>query len=466
MPPVKLKIPPGLYRVGTEYQSMGRYYDANLWRWSDGISGPIGGWDALTTSITGDARSLHGWVDLSGVSRVAIATEQAQYVCSTGGTKTEITPSGWSDPAADSFFALDNAGQQLFLLNDEDGTVNTWVPGDTEAAALTNAPTGSNLLVTDERILMVFGADGDPRLVQWSDVEGFTTWTESTTNFARQFPLQTSGVLQGGRKIRGGILVHTSEDVHLARYIDRPNVYGFERVGEDCGWISRDAGVVVNDIEFWMGRNSFFVWNGGVSELPCDVKEDVFGVAAAPTRGINRTWQHLVRCAHIAEFNEIWWAFPQGTAAENSKIVAYNYAERTWNLHSLERLALLARLEGFPYPLMTDGSGNLWQHEKGTTRSGAGTIFAQSGPVEFGDGEDILYAHRMIPDEGNQGDVDVYFHARQMPNASETDHGPYSTANPTSVRFAARQIAVEYRYSSGEAKVGDFRFEVTAGGKR
>lgn len=463
---IKLSLPPGLYRVGTEYQSEGRFYNSNLWRWSDGVAGPIGGWEALATGITGKARGLHGWVDLSGVSRVAVATEQEQYVVSTTGTKTTITPSGWTDPSAESAFSIDNAGQQLFYVNDEDGVIRTWVPGDVAATSLTNAPTGSGLIVTDERILMVFGAGGDPRLVEWCDVEGFTVWTEATTNFARTFPVQTNGVLLGAKKITGGLLLWSSEDLHLVRFVDRPNVYGFQRVGDECGMIARQASAVVSDQAYWMGRNSFHVWNGGVSELPCSVKEDVFGTAAAPARGINRSKAHLVRCGHVAEFNEIWWLYPKGSATENTTAVVYNYAENHWSLHDLARLAIQPRLEGFPYPLMTDGSGNLWQHEKGTTRSGAGTIFARSGPVEFGEGEDILYAHRMFPDEGNAGDVQVYFHARQMPNASETTHGPYTCANPTDVRFAARQVAVEYRYVSGEGKVGDFRFEVTGGGKR
>jgi hypothetical protein len=46
---IPLEIPPGLYRQGTEYQSKGRFYEANLWRWAKGKSGPVGGWELLVS---------------------------------------------------------------------------------------------------------------------------------------------------------------------------------------------------------------------------------------------------------------------------------------------------------------------------------------------------------------------------------------------------------------------------------
>jgi len=47
---IPLKLPPGIYRNGTQYQSAGRWYDANLVRWYDGTLRPIGGWRKRTYS--------------------------------------------------------------------------------------------------------------------------------------------------------------------------------------------------------------------------------------------------------------------------------------------------------------------------------------------------------------------------------------------------------------------------------
>ena len=40
---IKLEIPPGLYKNGTEYQAAGRWTDANLVRWFENTLRPIGG---------------------------------------------------------------------------------------------------------------------------------------------------------------------------------------------------------------------------------------------------------------------------------------------------------------------------------------------------------------------------------------------------------------------------------------
>lgn len=463
---VPIDLPPGLVRVGTEYQSKGRYYDSNLWRWYDKTSGPVGGWAALATGASGIVRDLHPWVDLSGVARIALASQSTVYTCSTAGTLTNITPAAFTAAAAGSAWAIDSAGQQVFLVNDDDGTVYTFVPGDTEAAALTNAPTASALVVTDEDILMLLGSAGNPRLLQWSDVRAYTSWTPSTTNFTRDLPIQTSGVLMSGKKVRGGTLVWTSVGLHFARFLGRPSVYGVEEIGDNCGLIARGAAVSLDDEAFWMSQNGFFTYAGGVGQIPCSIHEDVFGVAADPTRGINRTHAHKVRAGHTPQFNEIWWHFPQGAATENNKAAVYNYRERTWAYHDIARSGATEPEGDFLYPIMADTSGNIWNHESGTTRTGAGNIFARSGPTELGDGSRVACVNQVFPDEGNAGDVVTYFYTRFLPNQTESTWGPYSGANPIPVRFSGRQVAVEHRLSSGEGKVGTFRVDIKVGGRR
>ena len=61
---IPLKLPPGIYRNGTQYQSAGRWYDANLVRWYDGTLRPIGGWRKRTHNgsniqLTGIMRGSH-----------------------------------------------------------------------------------------------------------------------------------------------------------------------------------------------------------------------------------------------------------------------------------------------------------------------------------------------------------------------------------------------------------------------
>ena len=461
---VPIDYPPGLFRMGTEYQNDTRFFDSNLWRWAKGKSSPIGGWEQLGVStLTGNARDGHTWVDLNGVERLAVGTEQGLFLVSVAGASTDITPVGWTDTNADtSGWSIDNAGQQLFAVNSEDGVVYTWLPGDAQASALSGAPTATALMVTDERILGLFAAGGDPRQIQWSDVEAFTTWTPTTTNFTRDFPLQSSGVIVGARRIKGGALVFTSSDVHLMRFILRPNVYGFDQDGENCGLISEGAVVVLTDTAIWMGKDNFYRWAGGVDELQCPLHDDVF----LEGTGLNKAHANKVRAIHLPKQNEIWWLYPKGSATEINKAVVYNYFEGHWAHHDIVRLGGVQNDEGFDYPLMFGSDGIIWQHEKGSTRNGAGSIFARGGPKELGSGDVIMYGNYLISDEANQGDVQTYVRTRLDPNGAETVAGPFTRASQRAgCSFVGRQAALEHRLVSGSGVVGRYRFDVQPGGE-
>ena len=458
----KISLPPGLFREGTEYQNTGRFYDADLVRWHLGRLQPIGGWSSISTALTGTARAIHSWVDNSAVGRAALGTESDLYVLTTGGTLTDITPvSGYSTQAATSTWTLDNAGQLLVGVNDAHGTIFTWSPGDANAAALSNAPSCDAVVVTNEGIIMALGSAGNPRQVSWCDRDDFTDWTAGFADLAGDLVVQAKGGIQCGKNIRAGTLIWTGEDLHIARYVGLPNVYGISRVADDCGAISRGCVAMVDDMAYWMGQSSFYVCNGGafVEEIPCAIHDEVFG-------SINRTHAGKVRAMHNSEFNELWFFYPKDAATENSHVAVFNYAEGHWTHHALDRHCGIGRGNGFNNPLMVDGT-TIYEHETGTTMTGAGTPYARSGPVELGDGSRVLHAVRCIPDEKAAGDVDMYFYTRPFPNGSETTHGPYSASNPVNLRFIGRQAAIEFRQSAAnDWRVGDYRIELKPGGLR
>lgn len=462
----KLKLPPGLNRIGTEYQAAGNWYDSDLVRWFMGVVRPIGGWTTLATGLSGSVRALHNWVDNSVGGRVAIGSSSNLYVCTPAGAVTDITPSGFSAQASGSVWTLDNTGQLLVGVNDADGTIYKWLPGDALATALedeagaSGVPTADAIVVTNEGIIVALGADGNPRNVSWSDRDALEDWSASLLDLAGDLNVDSQGGCLLGCKVRGGTLILTTEDLHIMRFVGLPDVYGIDWVSSDCGGVSRHCTASVDTQAFWMGKNDFFVYDGYVQTIPCTIHDDVFGQ-------INPDYLHLVAAVHIGEFNEVWWHFPSGAATENNKTAVYNYKEGTWAYHDLARSACASRGSGFDYPLMADASGNLWEHEKGQAHTGAGTAFARSGPREIGDGEYIMQVERLIPDEATAGDCDVYFHTRFYPNAAETSYGPFSSANPIHTRFAARQVAIELRQAEeNDWRVGDYRVKAKPRGLR
>lgn len=469
----KLSVPPGLNRTGTEYESAGRYWASDLVRWVSGRLRVIGGWVALSTGLTGTARAAHTWYDNNVVGRVAVGTESKLYVVTTAGARTDITPVGYtSQDSGSSTWVLDNAGQLLIGCNDEEGIIYTWTPGAGAAATLTNAPTAYGVAVTNEGIPVALGSAGNPRQVSWPDRDDYTDWTAGPTDLAGDLIIQAQGTIQNAKKIRAGLLIWTTGDLHLMRFLGLPDVYGITPVSDNCGAVSRHCMVLVGDIARWMGPDSFYVCNGGsfVQKMPCEVREDVFGANTNAdgnrTLGMNKASAHKVRGVHVSQFNEIWWHYPKGPATENNATVVYNYLEDTWALHDMVRTCGVEEGNGFTSPLMVGGT-TLWTHESGDSRSGVGTPYARSGPVEIGDGESVSHVSRVVPDEGTVGDVDVYFYTRPFPNGTEVEHGPFSSANPINVRLMGRQVAMKFEESSAsDWRVGTYRVELSAGGKR
>lgn len=468
MPFVKLAFPPGLSKNGTEYESAARFYDSDLVRFYKDSRRPIGGWVQLGTALTGTARAIHTWLDVNAVSRAAIGTNSKLYTLTPVGTLTDITPTAFTGEASGTTWTLDNGGAQLFGVNDADGVIYEWKPGDAQAAALSGAPTCEALFVTDEFILVAIAAGGDPREVRWSDVRNPTQWTAAVTNFAGDYDILSSARLMCGQKVLGGGLIWSSEDLHLLRYVGLPDVYSFERIADNCGTVSRKAHVRANDLIFWMSRSQFFVYAGRglVQPLPCDIQDWVFGAG-----GLNRTYQHLVRAVHVEEFNEVWWHFPRGSATENSHVAVYNYAEQHWTHHALVRTAGVERGNGFSYPLMIGSGGEVWQHENGNTRTGGGRYYLRSGPLELGEGDQLMEAFEAIPDETTSGDVEVDFYTRLYPNAAEVAHGPYTvSSSKLDIRLSGRQAAIRFREKAAQngtsGKIGVYRLKVQSGGER
>jgi len=490
---IPLQLPPGVYKNGTEYQSKGRWNDANLVRWYEGTIRPVGGWRKRQSSqLTGRPSGIISWRDNSGDRWIAAGTQSKLYAINALGTTKEITPTGIVAGNADAVvklgygfgaygtdeygtirrdtgtftpattWALDTWGEFLVACASFDGKLYEWDLGFATpdlAVAITNAPTNNqSLLVTDERFLFALGAGGNPRKVQWSDQEDNTTWTPSTLNQAGDFELTSVGTLQCGKRFRGTALLFTDVDVHVATYIGPPFVYSFERAGTGCGVISKQSVGVNDNAAIWMSQNGFWYYDGFVKPLVSDVSDYVFS-------NINRTQASKVYCVHNSKFGEMWWFYPSSGSNENDSYVLFNYRENHWSIGSLSRTSGVDA-GVFENPLMTSADGYIFEHEVGFDYDGA-KPYVESGPIEIATGDRVVSVNEMVPDENTQGDVQARFSTRFYPNAPEFKFGPYSMANPTPVRITGRQIALRIEGVTNTSwRVGVPRLNVVIGGKR
>ena len=359
-------------------------------------------------------------------------------------------------------WSLDTWGQYLVGCLYPDGRIYEWqLDPNTPAAVISNAPTGCvGLVVTQERFIFALGADGNSRQIRWCDQGDNTTWTPTATNQAGNKIIESGGPLMQGVKTRGQTMIFTTTDIYTATYIGAPLVYSFDRVGSANGIVSRRAAVASDSFVAWMGPRGFWIFDGYVREIPCEVEDYVFG-------DFNYDQQSKVHGWINSQYNEVWWHYPSADSDECDRYVTWNFSENHWSVGEMGVSVGAAADRGvLRYPLAFHGDGKTNQHEVVGAAHGTERPYAKSGPLDIGSGGTV-YVKRLIPDEKTQGDLRVELFFRRFPNSGEVQRGPYSLRRPTSLRGNARQVSVKIK----EAKTGDWRWgtpqiEVAKGGMR
>lgn len=486
-----ISIQPGVADLGTEYETTGRWYRANQVRWRDGVMQPMGGWKQAVAGIVGTARSMHAWVTSGGAKWLAIGTDQKLYVYK-GGALYDITPNGFTVGRPDATgsvgygvgpygaelygtprtvsagvnattWSFDNWGEYLVAVASHEGVIYEWqLNVNTPAAAVSNAPTASALLATEERILLAIGAAGNPRRLAYSDQEDNTDWTASGTNTAGGRNLDTNGELLAGVQVRGGYLVLASTDAHLVQYIGRPLLFQTRRLGE-AGLIGPGAVQTFEGRAAWMGDQVFWIYDGGsVRQLECELSDYVWS-------DINLSKRSLFHCGKVEEFSEIYFFYCSAASDEIDRYVVWSWDEGWWSMGSLSRSAWADRgVLSAPYAV--DADGTLYEQETGWTADGAsraGEVFIRSGPVEIGEGDRAVSINQLIPVERVAGELEITMRGRFTPMGAESTFGPYTLQPYTDVRVDARQVSVELRQRvDADWRYGKLRVNANLTGRR
>jgi hypothetical protein len=180
---------------------------------------------------------------------------------------------------------------------------------------------------------------------------------------------------------------------------------------------------------------------------------------------MNTAQQSKVHAVANSQFSEIWWFFPSSTSNEVDRYVIYNYRENHWSLGRLQRTTGFDN-GVFSNPIWFDADGEAYNHEFGLSHDG-NEVFAETGPISLGAGDNVFTALHLYPDEANQGDVRARFKTKFYPNDAAYNYGPYAMTNPTSVRFTGRQVSMRVEaVRNASFRLGAMRLDVMPGGKR
>ena len=319
-----------------------------------------------------------------------------------------------SDPSAQlRIWSQDNFGEDLIFCVRDGGiyywdvsTINTGARAVTLASlpGSNAAPTVAKLIMVSERDrhVIAFGCDPeanpgvqDPLTIRFSDQENLTEWAATPTTTAGELRLGTGSVIITAVQTKQQIVVLTDISLHAMQYLGDPFTFGTQELSSSISIIGPNAAVAVGDAVFWMGKNEFYIYDGTVSQIPCDVKEYVFS-------DLNVQQGFKVFAGHVSSFSEVWWFYTSASSSENNKYVVYNYEQKVWYYGTMSRTAWADRGVR-AYPLGVSPDGYIYFHESGLNDGSVNppvalSPYVESSAVDMGDGDQFMFANRIIPD--------------------------------------------------------------------
>ena len=310
-----------------------------------------------------------------------------------------------------------NFGQNL-IFGPRGGAIYVWdaALGVTTRATNITAQAGSDgyapnvqnyIIVTDaSRFVMAFGCDDystafpttwvqDPMLIRWSDQESLVDWFPSATNQAGSIRLSRGSEIVTALQSRQEILVWTDSSLYSMQYLGSDPWWGSQILGDNISIIGENAAAIASGVTYWMGSDKFYLYDGTVKTLKCDLREFIYS-------NINSNQSQQVFAGTNEGFNEVWWFYCTENSDEIDRYVVYNYLENIWYYGSMGRTAWLD--SGLSqYPLAATYNYNIVEHENGVDDNTTDTTlpieaYIASAEFDIDDGHNVGFIWRMLPD--------------------------------------------------------------------
>ena len=460
-----LEIPPGVVAKPTKQMNSTNWAEVNLCRWVEGQLSPVGGQSQYNYAFASRCKRVHGWYGLDEVYRIAYLCEANLYV-DVGGTLIDISPGtaatdvsygdgdysaglysgsttqpiqppvigagGYSDglygdstygtPRAEGgavlldrvpdAFSLDNFGAILYAMTSPDGRLLMWDPAVGGAAVAQPAddgrgpvPNGRCFVVTPERFIMIFGSINDGtvgggsfRRFAWCDQENPGAWDYSNLISQAGFiDIEPSSPIITALATRSGVIFWTGKKTYVSQFLGAPYIYNYVELAEACTPWSPQSAVATSGLALWFSQQGVFSFDGtSVMPVACNVRPWI----DKDIDLLNVREQSFA--AHVENFSEFWWFFPQAGQPYNTRVAIYCYKEGWWSEGQMSRSAGITA-SYTAHTIMADGLV-AYEHE-------ASTVYPPDVPLPWAEtfdltltsGAKLITVKQLIPDV--EGDV-------------------------------------------------------------
>jgi hypothetical protein len=307
-----------------------------------------------------------------------------------------------------TYYAYNVSGLTCNLTDSAGNEMNTTSTGTgVYISDLVDVPLYQDYLTVSDtsRFILTFGVNDygsllkDPMLVRWSNQDDPYNWTPTATNQAGSIRLSHGSEIVTAVQTRQEIVVFTDSSLYSMQYLGPPYVWGIQLLGDNISIIGPNAAATASGIIYWMGKDKFYLYDGRIQTLNCDLRRFVFD-------NINIYQLDQVYAGTNEGFNEVWWFYPSTGSTTIDRYVIFNYLENAWYYGTMARTAWLdSGLRDFPMAAtyQENSTGNIVNHENGLNDRTTATslpinAYISSSEFDIGDGHNFGFIWRMLPD--------------------------------------------------------------------
>jgi hypothetical protein len=386
-------------------------------------------------------------------------------------------------------WSLDNWGEDL-MANFGGGGIYWWdrsTGPNARAKLIDTAPPDVRWIIVNPEngFLIALGASDlqgnpDPMRVAWCEQGDFQVWL-SIANVnnpdiasAGGKRLDYGSEIITGLKTRSGNLIWTDVWLYWMEFLPGdPNVFGFRPLGS-CKIVGPNAATDANGAAYFMGFDDFYIYDGTLRPLDCEIWSEVFGAGS-----FDRTQAEKVYCSKNENQSEVIWFYPTSNGV---RYACYNYAENIWYGGIWERTAfrgLTKALTGAMTNPYATNAGKLYLHEIGTDEvDGATTTppawFLETWDITALGSDQHALINNVVPNfDRMTGFMQMRLKGKNYPQQpTYTVNGPHRIGNLTELvnpRIAASQIAFRWESNGGlgeDVRFGAFQWDPIPYGRR
>jgi hypothetical protein len=260
-------------------------------------------------------------------------------------------------------------------------------------------------------------------LIRWSDQENPYEWTPDATNQAGSIRLSHGSQIISAVQTRQEIVIFTDQSVYSLQYVGSPYYWKTQLLGDNISIMGPNSAVIASGIVYWMGIDKFYMYDGRVQTLNCDLRKFIF-------QNLNQSQNEQVFATTVEAYNEVWWFYVSGSGTTVNAYVVYNYLEKLWYYGSMARTAWLdTGLQAAP--LAATYNNYIVNQESGVDDVETGTATAidayiSSSEFDIGDGHNFAFVWRILPDLTFSGST-----SGTSPEATMTLYPMYNSGSGT-----------------------------------